>query len=153
MPAESIVKLKLSVWRDFAPGRPLSLWRGDQNGQQVISGESEIQQEIFSWQMREDPFDGVLEEEDRARLRAALLDRFEPSSHPSDRRVERLDEFVGEVDRILNGERAEWTISLDPPQEDEDAPYRLNPLLALRNQIEWLIGSFGGIPGLSVSVR
>jgi hypothetical protein len=151
--AESIVKLKLSVWRDFAPGRPLSLWRGDQNEQQVISGDSEIQQEIFSWQMREDPFDGVLEEEDRARLRAVLLDRFEPSSNPSDRRVERLDEFVVEADRILDGGNAEWTISLDPPQEDEDAPYRLNPLLALRNQIEWLISSFGGIPGLSVSVR
>ncbi|GAN69586.1 hypothetical protein [Acetobacter orleanensis] len=153
MSAESIVKLKLSVWRDFAPGRPLSLWKGDQNGQQVISSDSEIQQEIFSWQMREDPFDGVLEQEDRARLRAGLLDRFEPSRKPSDRRVERLDEFVSEVDRILNGGRAEWTISLDPPREDEDAPYRLNSLLALRNQIEWLIGSFGGIPGLSVSVR
>ncbi len=141
------------MWRDFAPGRPLSLWRGDQNEQQVISGESEIQQEIFSWQMREDPFDGVLEEEDRALLRAVLLDRFEPSSNPDDRRVERLVEFVVEADRILDSGKAEWTISLDPPQEDEDAPYRLNPLLALRNQVEWLIGSFGGIPGLSVSVR
>lgn len=153
MSAESVVKLKLSVWRDFAPGRPLSLWRGDQNTQEIISRDSEIQQEIFSWQMREDPFDGVLDEEDRARLRAVLLDRFEPSSKPSDRRVERLDEFIGEANRILDGGKAEWTISLDPPQEDEDAPYRLNPLLALRNQIEWLIGSFGGIPGLSVSVR
>lgn len=153
MSAESIVKLKLSVWRDFAPGRPLSLWKGDQNEQHVISGDSEIQQEIFSWQMREDPFDGVLDEQDRAQLRAVLLDRFEPSISPNERGVERLDEFVAEADRILNGSNAEWTISLDPPQEDEDAPYRLNTLLALRNQIEWLIGSFGGIPGLSVSVR
>lgn len=153
MATESIVKLKLSVWRDFAPGKPLALWSGGQREQQVISGDSEIQQEIFSWQMREDPFDGVLAEEDRAKLRELLLDRFEPSSDPRQRRVNGLKDFVDEADRVLTGGKSEWTISLDPPKEDEDAPYRLNPLLALRNQIEWLIGSFGGIPGLSVSVR
>jgi hypothetical protein len=52
----------------------------------VITGDSEIQQEVFSWQMREDPFDGILGDADRAKLRELL---FERSCQAQDRHGER----------------------------------------------------------------
>ena len=67
MTSESIVKLRLSVWRDFVPGATLALWSGEPRAQRVITGDSAIQQEVFSWQMREDPFDGILGDADRAK--------------------------------------------------------------------------------------
>jgi len=97
--SESIVKLRLSVWRDFVPGATLALWSGEPRAQRVITGDSEIQQEVFSWQMREDPFDGILGDADRAKLRELLLERFEPSSSPRDRRISGLADFVAEADR------------------------------------------------------
>jgi hypothetical protein len=69
------------------------------------------------------------------------------------RRIDLLSDFLREAARVLDAGGAEWTVSLDPPVEDEDAPYRLNSLLALRNQIDWLAQVFGGLPGISVSVR
>ena len=44
MTSESIVKLRLSVWRDFVPGATLALWSGEPRAQRVITGDSEIQQ-------------------------------------------------------------------------------------------------------------
>ena len=151
--SDSLVKLRISVWRDFSPARALTLWIGDRPERQVISSDSDIQQEVFAWQMREDPFAGISDEADRSRLRALLFDRLEPSIPPEGRGIDRLNDFLKEATRILDADGSEWTVSLDPPIEDEDAPYRLNSLLALRNQVDWVAQVFGGLPGISVSVR
>jgi hypothetical protein len=64
-----------------------------------------------------------------------------------------LTEFLDEAQRVINVGQAEWTVSQDAPFDDEDVPYRLNPLLALKLHLEWLASIFRDQPGVSVSVR
>ena len=151
--ADSLNKIKLSLWRDFVPNRALMLRHGDNEGHQVLAGESDLQQEVYTWYTREDPFGGVSDEDSRMRLRESLIDRFEASQPPSKRRIEALTEFLDEAQRVINVGQAEWTVSQDAPFDDEDVPYRLNPLLALKLHLEWLASIFRDQPGVSVSVR
>jgi hypothetical protein len=150
--ADSLAKIKLSVWRDFVPSKALIL---RQNGveHQVLASESDLQQEVYTWQMREDPFGGVFDEGARARLREFLVDRFEASQPPSKRRFDALADFLDEAQRVIDADQAEWTVSQDAPLDDEDVPYRLNPLLALKLHLEWLKNTFSARPGVSVSIR
>ena len=82
-----------------------------------------------------------------------LSERFDASRPPNERRFEALRDFLDEAAKIVDGGGAEWTGSQDAPVEDEDVPYRLNPLLALRLHLEWLYAVFAGQPGVSVSIR
>ena len=150
---DSLNKIKFSVWREFVPNRALILRHSDDAGHELIGGESDLMQEVYAWHTREDPFGGVSDDDSRIRLRESLVDRFEASQPPSKRRIEVLKEFLVEAQRVIEAGQAEWTVSQDGPSEDEDAPYRLNPLLALKLHLEWLATIFAGQPGVSVSVR
>ncbi len=151
--AGEALKLRLFVWREFVPNRTLTFRRSGEADQQLLAAESGLQQEVYTWQTREDPFSGVSDEGIRLRLRELLVDRFEASRPPSERRISALAEFLSAVRTAIDGGQTEWTISEDPPVEDEDIPYRLNPLLALQTHLEWLVESFHGQPGISVSIR
>ena len=95
----------------------------------------------------------MTDEDARTRLRELLVDRLEASQPPSKRRIEALNEFLNEAQRVIDAGQAEWTVSQSAPVDDEDAPYRLNPLLALKLHLEWLASTFKGQPGITVSVR
>jgi hypothetical protein len=150
---ETSIKLKVSVWRDFVPSRAMLLRVAGEHDHRLLSGDAELQQEIFSWQMREDHLAGVIDEASRLKLRDLLVDRFDPSRPPSERRFDALREFLDEAAGVLEAGGTEWTGSQDAPSEDEDTPYRLNPLLALRAHLDWLYVVFAGQPGVSVSIR
>ena len=152
MSGESSIKLKLSVWRDFVPSKSLVL-RAASGADQQISVDSDIQQEIFCWHMREDPFGGVLDANVRVRLHELLIERFEASKPPSQRHFQAINDFLKEAMTVIDANQAEWTVSQDSPADDEDAPRRLNPLLGLVLHIKWLSESFAGQPGVSVSIR
>lgn len=153
MATELSVKLKVSVWCDFVPSRLMLLRAAGVQDHRLVSGETDIQQEVFSWQMREDHLAGITGESLRLRLRDLLVERFDPSRPPSERRFGELREFLDEAAAVLEAGATEWTGSQDAPVDDEDAPYRLNPLLALRAHLEWLYAVFADQPGVSVSIR
>jgi hypothetical protein len=120
---------------------------------QLSGGDSELQQEVFSWHIREDHLAGISDEATRLRLQNLLIERFEASRPPAERRFAMLQAFLDEAGQIIDAGSAEWIGSQDAPAEDEDVPYRLNPLLALRTHLEWLHSVFANQPGISVSVR
>jgi len=150
---DSSIKLRLSVWRDFVPNKALILRRGGEVDQRVLSADSDLQQEVYAWQMKEDPFDGISDESTRLNLKKLLVDKFNSSLPPADRRFATIKEFLVEAKRVIDSNEAEWTISQDAPVDDEESPYRLNPLLALVLHLEWLASSFSEQPGVSVSIR
>src|ERR1035441_9477950 len=67
--ADSLTKIKLSVWREFVPSRTLLFRQEGAQPRQVLAGEPDLQQEVYAWHMREDPFGGVSDEGARTRLR------------------------------------------------------------------------------------
>jgi hypothetical protein len=153
MSAESTIKLKVSVWRDFVPSRSIIFRAVGEQDSHFLGGDSELQQEVFSWQVREDFLAGISDEAARLSLRERLVERFDASRPPSDRRFDALRDFLDEAEKLIAAGASEWTGSQDAPVEDEDTPYRLNPLLALKLHLEWLYCVFSEQPGISVSVR
>jgi hypothetical protein len=153
MARDTSIKLKLSVWRDFNPRRSIIQWRDESSNVQLLSANKDLQQEVYCWQMMEDPFSGISDDSSRLRLHDLLLGRFDSSKPPIDRRVQYLDEFVEEARGVIEAGGSEWTISQDAPVDDEDAPYMMNPLLALALHLDWLRSSFIGQPGISISIR
>jgi hypothetical protein len=150
---ETSIELKLSVWRDYVPDKLLVFRPPSGDERQLLTAGSDLQQEVFVWQLNEDPFGGVSEDATRMRLRALLVDRFEPSQPPNKRRFSALREFLSEADAVIEDDKAEWAISQEPPSDDDGYPYRLNPLLALKLYLDWLADSFEGQPGMSLSIR
>ena len=146
------VKVKLSVWKDFAPTRALLLRDDASLEHRVLSLESNLQQEVYVWQTREDPFAGVADDAARERLREKLIDWFAAAKPPAERRFARLNDFIEEAQLVLESGGAEWTVSQDAT-DDEEQPVRLNTLLSLRNHLDWLRRVFAEQPGISVLVR
>jgi hypothetical protein len=154
MTAELTAKLRVSVWRDYAPSRSL-IFRpvgADRHVLLAAEAEANLQQEIYSWSIKDDPFANVGDEGVRLRLRAKLVDAFEPSSHPSERRCNVLREFLADVQSVLAVEKMEWTQSEDESLDEDEQEY-LNPLLALYNHLSWLLEMFSEHPGISISIR
>jgi len=150
---EATAKLRISLWRDYIPRRSLVFRQGADAQHQVLESDSDLQQEVYSWQLREDPFSGVTDEALRAMLRSKLVETFEPARPPSERRCSALKDFLDEAMGAIREGRAEWTGSQDGPLEDEDIPYKLNPLLALTLHLNWLSDVFSEQPGVSISIR
>jgi hypothetical protein len=131
MSPESTAKLRISVWRDFTPRKAL-VFRGKDSQHQVLETDSDLQQEIYRWQLKEDAFSGVSNSDRRIRLRMKLVEVFDPARPPAERRWSALNEFIDEAMAALGEGQAEWTASQDASADDEDeVPYELNPLLAL----------------------
>src|ERR1700730_11786276 len=86
MLGDSSIRVKLSVWRDLVPNKALILRRGAETDQQVLSADNNLQQEVYSWPMREDPFGGIYDSGLRERLRELLVDRFDATRPPAERR-------------------------------------------------------------------
>lgn len=153
MTGEVSVKIKISIWRDFIPLRTLILNRDEGQGHIVLSDDSDLQQEIYTWQTREDPFGGIPDDRDRQKLRELLIDRFAASKLPKNRRLKELDDFLAMSLSIISSGRAEWMVSQDAPFDDDITPYRINSLISFHNHIEWLQDVFADQPGVSMSVR
>ena len=152
MAVEASAKHRLSIWRDFAPSRRLGAWDGEGTSHQVPGSDLDLQEEVYSWQLREDFLAGISDDEARRRLEARLQ-LLNPSHPPSERRLDVLDSFVSEAERILASGDAGLSSILDPSGDDEDAPGTIDSLLALTLHLKWLSRCFADRPGISVSIR
>lgn len=152
MPNES-GKLKLTLWRDYEPHRPLLLQRSDEVSGHLITQDSSIQQEVLTWTMTEDPFASVIDEGDRANLHSHLFETFEASVNPSKRRISALCKFVDAVDIIVANGTLAWASREIAPDGDDTIPFRCNALLALKAYLQWLYACFIDQPGISITIR
>ncbi len=153
MAVETGVKLRLSIWRDFVPNRTLALPDEAGGSHRILTSDSNLQEEVYSWHLREDPFAGIPDEDFRRRLRERLFQRLEASRSPSERRLAVLDDFATEAQRAIDSGNAGFVPIQDPLPDDEDAPGEINALLALTLHLKWLSRCFANRPGISVSIR
>ena len=147
---------QLSIWRDFALTPPLAL-QDEQGSWRVITRDSGVQQEVYSWPLSLDPFDCIENGNVRMSLREALLDRLDVSLSPRKRGVTVLREFVAKAERVIEAGQAgplpSTSTSTASAGYTTYVPSEPNPLLALTQHLNWIIRCFEGRPGVSVSVR
>ncbi len=151
MPVEPHVVRTLSIWRDFAPSRALVL-SDEKGGHWMLDLESNLQQEVYSWQLREDPFAGVEDEGVRRNLRDRL-ERLDVSKPPQERRLAVLADFVLAAERAMDSQHVVWSESLSQPPGHEELPNEINALVAFVLHLKWLLGCFANRPSISVSIR
>ena len=143
---------KLSIWRDFDPTHPLVI-RDEQAGWRVVTRDSGLQAEVYSWPLPHDPFACVADEHIRQDLREALLVRLDVSLPPSKRRLAVLSDFVDKAKRAIEESQTGPLPSAAPSADPSEGTTEPNPLLALMLHIKWLVQCFEDRPGISVSVR
>ena len=149
---EASAPLRISVWRGFKPKRTLVARDTENNGHKVMDLDN-LQEEIYTWQTSESPFDGIADESVRLRLRDHLMDRLNASRPPSERGINVLNEFIVAAEEAIASGGAEWTASQSQTDDDEDTADQVKSLLALTLHLKWLSGCFADRPGISVSVR
>jgi hypothetical protein len=139
--------IHISIWREFKPRRPLT-----HVDRRFDTNDAELWEEVFSWRTEEDCFGGIEDAELRKNLHDLLVERFQPERPPEERQMQRLREFIDAAREAISRRASEWTACGDAP-DDNEYPYRINALLALTDQIEWILNSYLGHPGISVVVR
>ena len=151
VPAQPGVELTLSIWRAFAPPRTLVLFdRASEH--RMLDPESNLQQEVYSWQLREDPLAGI--EDERVRLDLhERLHRLNVSKPPRERRLAVLEEFVTAAERALGSRQVEWSPSQSQASDHDESPQEINALMAFVLHLKWLLACFANCPSVSVSIR
>ena len=150
--AEMSNPLRLSIWRNFTPKRPI-LTQGPQNQGPKVLNSDNLQEEIYTWQTAEAPFDGIADEDVRQELRGKLIDRLDASLPPSERGIGVLNEFIESAETALADGETEWTISQSTLNDDEEISDQINGLLAVTLHLKWLSDCFADRPGISISIR
>jgi len=152
MGVETSVKLKLSIWRNFIPSRQIISWDEEGGAPPVEDLGSNLQEEVYSWYLREDYLGGISDDETRRRLEERI-DRLKPNNPPSERRLSALEEFITQAREAIDSGDAELSAVQNPAVDDEDAPRAINALLMLTLHLDWLLRCFENRPGISVSIR
>ncbi len=153
MPTDSAPKLRVSLWRDFRPGRTLAYQPSGDADARLFHRHDQLQEEVFAWEVGDALLNGVTDDDLRTRIRGSLFDVFAVSISPSERPCVKLSSFFEAAEAALASGSAEWSDSEDLAFEDEPDPYRVNMLLAFYNQMRWLHEMFKDEPGVSISVR
>jgi len=143
--------VRVSIWRPFAADRPLILQGRRSEYLTPIGPETQLLREVFSWQVREDIWAGVLDSDVRERLSQRLIEDFEPILPPNERGMPKLRLFVDELARTLP--ETDWSESAHQFEEDGQTPVRLNALWAFYTQLRWIYDVFRHVPEASVAIR
>lgn len=144
---------RLSIWRDFTPTHSLAL-QDEEAGWQIVTRDTGLQEEVYSWPLPPDPFGGIDDDNVRDDLREALLDRLDVSLPPTQRGIAMLREFVAKAEQaIIEGHAGPLPSASASAIHSTHTPSEPNPLLALALHIKWLVRCFGDRPNISVSVR
>ena len=150
------VKFTLIIWRDFIQQRPLSISTRE-DGRQFFDSDSELQEQVYLWPIREDAFAGVFDDESRKDLHDRLVNRLADSNPPSERRLEVLLDFIQASEKVMDAGKVrcvQGESRLDENSENElHDRVEVNSLLALTIHLKWIVACFGDRPGISFSVR
>jgi hypothetical protein len=142
------------VWRAHDPTTAFAIIGNGDATQYIQRGGANLQQEVYSWQTKEDYFGGVSDENVRAELQDGLMSKFDASISPVDRNCAELKKFLDLATNHIASGQSEWIASADAPgDDDDDLPYLLDPLQALVNHLQWIHDVYAHQPGVSVLVR
>ncbi|MBD2516025.1 hypothetical protein H6G93_13575 [Nostoc sp. FACHB-973] len=113
------------------------------------------QQQIYSWEPSEHPFDSVTSSEQTQRLREELIEKFTLGIKPEKRGIEQFKQVIQVIDEILSNDESSWSDSEEtrPLSNSDTVNLRQHQLLALRQHIQWVCDTFANVPDVNVSLH
>jgi hypothetical protein len=114
-------------------------------------------EEIYHWHPGEEDVWGCIQDPAMAsEIRNLFIEGFAPSLAPEDRLMPAFRKAVEEL-RVALGHpnSSSWA---DSPQvvrtgRDESANIRANSTISLVHHMEWIVRTFGNVPGATVTIR
>lgn len=146
-------RFTLSLWRPFAPETEvLTTDPASQLDVRMHAAEgTRPKVRVFQWSMLDDPLGGVEAPAERTRLQA-LFESLRLDVDPSHRTIDRLGPLLDLARQVLASDGVVWSHT-QAPQESGEGETRLNALLALANQIAWLLEVYRDLPNTWVSIK
>lgn len=153
MTTEALTKFRVTVWQPYFAGCMLAIGQQDSNVFNVFDGDTELQREVFTCAIEEDVWAGLTDDAKRTSLSNKFIDAFQPMLAPSERDMLAFGAFVAELRDVALSPASEWSPSASAVVDVGTPPIMVNGLLALYQQLSWLLDVFRHLPGASVSVR
>ena len=159
MALEAIARLRLSVWRPAQLGRQLEYATSekDETGGGVVFDSARLQEEIYHWDPGQEDVWGCIASPALAReLRDLLVETFAPNRSPEDRSMAQFQQAVDRLGKAMTKDDASTWADMQQMVKigrKDSANLRGNTALALWNHLEWIVRTFGSVPGASVTIR
>jgi hypothetical protein len=160
MGSEVNTRFKLSIWRAAQIGRNLDYpHRGEKTraAPQTTFDRNRLQEEIYFWHPGQEDVWGCIENSGLAsELRDLFVEGFAPNLSPEDRSMAKFEDAVKRFREILATPKASsWgdAIQMVQIRRAEPTNLRANSALSLLLHMEWILRTFGSVPGASVAIR
>lgn len=162
MGSDANTRFRLSVWRPAQLGRRLDYAHNSGNSAKDATATrgfetSRLHEEIYHWHPgQEDVWGCILDPAVTNSVRDMLIEGFAPSLPPDNRLMTKFREVVeGVKSALAQPEATSWadTGQMVPIDRDESANLRANSAISLVHHLEWIVRTFGSVPGASVAIR
>ena len=153
MTGDAQTKFRITIWQPYFAGFMLAVGQDDSSGLNILDSDTELQREVFTCPIEEDVWAGVTDDEKRTSLSSRFIDAFQPMLPPADRSMAAFEAFVAELRDVALSPASEWSPSAAALVDAGTPPVMVNNLLALYQQLAWLLDVFRDLPGASVSIR
>ncbi|NTI27129.1 hypothetical protein [Rhizobium rhizogenes] len=147
------IKFRVTVWQPYFAGCMLAVPRESATEYDLLSGDFELQREVFTWPLQEDVWAGIANDELRTTLHRGFTENFQATRPPSERGMDMLEKFVADVRDAIKSGSSEWSTAESGTAELSRTSLMINALSAFHNQLNWMLDMFRDLPGASVSVR
>jgi len=148
--------LRLTVWKPLVFGRRIARDSGAPGGEWPLPQSDELYVEVYRWHLAEAPWESA-EPEDAARLREALIDRFNPFRPALERRFDMVTQTLQDFEAVLKTGRSTWRESIQviaaATEDDEDQQFRLDSVRTFFINLKWINQVFHTVPQANVTVR
>jgi hypothetical protein len=146
-------KLRVTVWQPYFAGCMLAFQREGASEFDLLSGDFELQREVFTWPLQEDVWAGLVDSDLRAALQQRFANDFQATRPPGERGMDTLEKFVGDLGNALQLGKSEWSVAESGAAEFSSTSLMINSLSAFHKQLNWMLDMFRDLPGASVSIR
>lgn len=157
MNSECTPRFQLSVWRPAQLGRRVEYppTGGEDAASNPTFDSSRLHEEIYYWHPGQEDVWAITDGRLAAELRERFVEGFAPNLPPEQRSMERFREAVANLRSHATMVENDWadlmqTINV---RRQESVNLRGNTTLSLLHHLEWLVRTFGSLPGASVTIR
>ena len=159
MGSDVVARFRLSVWRPAQLGRPLDYSLADDDAAKinVAFDIGRLQEEVYHWNPGQEDVWGCIGDSELSReLRDIFVEGFAPSHPPEQRSMIKFRQAVERLGAALTTDGVSSWADMQQTVcagHDDSTNLRADSALSLWHHMEWILRTFGSLPGATVTIR